>query len=57
VANEILVQSVKDIAGKAKAGDMEGAYLGYRDLFASEAFASYRASSTTPDDPGEGPAG
>lgn len=42
MANEILVQSVKDIAGKAKAGDMEGAYLGYRDLFASEAFASYR---------------
>ena len=42
VANEELVRSVKDIVGRAKTGDTEGAYQGYRDLFASPAFAGYR---------------
>jgi hypothetical protein len=41
-ANEELVRSVKEIIGRAKSGDMEGAYRGYRDLFASPAFAGYR---------------
>ena len=42
VPNEDLVRSIKDIIGKAKTGDSDGAYLGYRDLFASPAFAGYR---------------
>jgi hypothetical protein len=42
VANEALVKSVKDIAALSKAGDTEGAYRGYRELFASDAFGSYR---------------
>ena len=42
MANEALVKSVKDIAAASKAGDTEAAYRGYRDLFASEAFGSYR---------------
>jgi hypothetical protein len=42
MANEALVKSVKDIAAASKAGQTEQAYLGYRDLFASDAFASYR---------------
>lgn len=42
VANEELVRSVKVIVGRAKSGDTEGAYQGYRDLFASPAFPSYR---------------
>ena len=42
MANEELVRSVKEIIGRAKTGDTDGAYLGYRDLFANPAFASYR---------------
>jgi hypothetical protein len=42
VANEELVRSVKEIVGRAKTGDLDGAYLGYRDLFASSPFAGYR---------------
>ena len=42
MANEELVRSVKEIIGRAKNGDTEGAYGGYRDLFASPAFAGYR---------------
>lgn len=42
MANEALVKSVKEIAAASKAGNTEGAYQGYRDLFASEAFAGYR---------------
>lgn len=41
MANEALVQSVKEIVTRAKEGDVEGSYLGYRDLFLSEAFAGY----------------
>jgi hypothetical protein len=42
LANEELVRSIKDIVGRAKSGDADGAYRGYRDLFASPAFAAYR---------------
>ncbi len=42
MANEELVRSVKEIIGRAKTGDTDGAYRGYRDLFASAAFAGYR---------------
>ena len=42
VANEELVRSVKEIIGRAKGGDTDSAYRGYRDLFASPAFAGYR---------------
>ena len=42
MANDALVKSVKDIAAASKSGDTEGAYRGYRDLFGSDAFASYR---------------
>ena len=43
MANEELVRSVKEIIGRAKTGDTDGAYRGYRDLFASATFAGYRA--------------
>jgi len=36
------VRSVKDIIGRAKNGDVDGAYQGYRDLFLSPTFAAYR---------------
>ena len=42
MANEELVRSVKEIIGRAKGGDTDSAYRGYRDLFASPAFAGYR---------------
>jgi hypothetical protein len=42
MANEALVKAVKDIAAASKAGDPEGAYRGYHELFAGEAFGSYR---------------
>lgn len=42
MANEELVRSVKGIVARAKNGDTDGAYQGYRDLFASAAFAQYR---------------
>lgn len=42
MANEQLVRSIKDIVGRAKNGDADGAYRGYRDLFASPAFSEYR---------------
>ena len=36
------MRSIKDIVGRAKNGDADGAYRGYRDLFASPDFAGYR---------------
>ncbi len=42
VANEALVRSIKDIMALAKGGDVDGSYLGYRDLFAGAEFATYR---------------
>jgi hypothetical protein len=42
VANKELGQAIKDIVTRAKGGDIDGAYHGYRDLFASEAFRNFR---------------
>jgi hypothetical protein len=42
MANEELVSAVKRIVGLAKSGDLDAAYVGYRDLFSSAAFPSYR---------------
>ena len=42
VANEALARSIKDIIARAKNGDTDGAYDGYRELFASSEFAAYR---------------
>jgi hypothetical protein len=42
MANEELVSAVKRIVGQAKAGDLDAAYVGYRELFESPAFATYR---------------
>jgi hypothetical protein len=44
VATEALVNAVKEIVALAKAGDREGSYLGYRDLFASADFVTYPAA-------------
>jgi hypothetical protein len=38
LANPALVTRIKEIVGLAKAGDLDGAYDGYRDLFASAEF-------------------
>jgi hypothetical protein len=40
-ANEALVATIKSIVASARAGDLESAYAGYRELFASEAFRGY----------------
>ena len=42
MANEELVSSVKQIAKLARGGDLDAAYQGYRDLFASPVFITYR---------------
>ncbi len=42
MANEALVRSIKEIIGRAKNGDADGAYDGYRELFVSPEFAGYR---------------
>ena len=42
MANEALVQCIKAIMALSKAGDADGAYNGYRDLFSSAAFSAYR---------------
>ncbi len=42
MANEELVQAVKKIHNLARAGNLEDAYVAYRDLFSSPAFTSYR---------------
>jgi hypothetical protein len=42
VANEALVQSIKEIVARAKDGDVESSYRGYSELFSSAAFATYR---------------
>jgi hypothetical protein len=44
VANEALSESVKRIIGRAKEGGVDAGYEGYRELFASPAFAGYGAS-------------
>ena len=42
MANEALVAAIKHIVAVSRAGDLEQAYLGYRDLFAGPAFQGYR---------------
>ena len=42
MANEELVSSVKRIVMLARGGDLDAAYQGYRDLFASPVFPTYR---------------
>jgi hypothetical protein len=39
-ANEALVAAVKSIVASAREGDLDAAYAGYRELFASSAFGS-----------------
>jgi hypothetical protein len=41
VANPVLVNRIKEIVGRAKGGDLDGAYDGYRDLFASGDFTEH----------------
>jgi hypothetical protein len=36
-----MIDRIKEIVGRAKGGDLDGAYDGYRDLFASGDFAGY----------------
>src|SRR5262249_12022643 len=45
MSNETLVQALKAIVANAKAGQLDAAYAGYRDLFAQSDFLQYR-----PDD-------
>jgi hypothetical protein len=42
VANDALIESVKRIMAQAKEGGLDAGYQGYRELFASTAFAGYR---------------
>ena len=42
MANEELVQAVKKIVAQARAGNLDDAYRGYRDLFEDPAFPAYR---------------
>jgi len=41
MANEALLTAVKSIIAAARAGRLDDAYAGYRDLFESPAFATY----------------
>jgi hypothetical protein len=42
MANEELVGAIKKIVVLARAGELDAAYNGYRDLFSNPAFPSYR---------------
>ena len=42
MANEELVAAVKKIVAVARAGNLDQAYLGYRDIFVSPVFMTYR---------------
>ena len=42
MANEALVQEIKKIVSLARSGNLDEAYSGYRNLFASPAFMTYR---------------
>lgn len=42
MANDTLVQAIKALVARAKDGDMDGVYRGYRELFAAAAFNDYR---------------
>jgi hypothetical protein len=41
MANEVLVTAVKTIVANARAGNLDAAYAGYRELFESPAFLTY----------------
>ena len=41
MANEALVSAVKAIVAAARAGNLDAAYAGYKELFASPAFLTY----------------
>ncbi len=43
MANETLVSAVKAIVANARAGNLDAAYTGYRELFVSPAFMAYDA--------------
>ena len=43
MANEALLTAVKSVIAAARAGRLDDAYVGYRDLFQSPAFATYEA--------------
>jgi hypothetical protein len=42
MANEELVAAVKKIVGLARNGNLDEAYLGYKDIFGNATFVSYR---------------
>lgn len=42
MANEALINTIKDIVALAKSGDFDGAYAGYHALFNSAEFLTYR---------------
>jgi hypothetical protein len=42
LANDTLVQAIKALMVRAKDGDLEGVYRGYRELFTAPAFFDYR---------------
>jgi hypothetical protein len=42
MANEALVQAIKDIIGLAKGGDIDASYDAYKKLFEDPSFATYR---------------
>ncbi len=42
MANEALVSAVKRIVGLARSGNLDEAYLAYRDLFSNPDFTTYR---------------
>ncbi len=42
MANEALVSAIKHIVALSRTGELDQAYLGYRDLFAGPAFQGYR---------------
>ena len=42
MANEALVAAIKQIVTRSRGGDLDQAYLGYKELFSAPAFTSYR---------------
>jgi hypothetical protein len=44
MADKVLVETIKTIVAAARAGDLDGAYAGYRALFSSAAFKDYEAN-------------
>ena len=42
MANDTLVQAIKALVARAKDGDLDAVYRGYRDIFAAAPFTEYR---------------